>query len=39
MKNQNGDDGAPDWAWYITRGIMLAGVIINIIYIARLLTR
>lgn len=23
--------GVPDWAWYITWGIMLAGVVLNLV--------
>lgn len=33
------DGGIPGWAWYITWGIMLAGIVLNIIGIAGLLKR
>lgn len=39
MSDKNKDGGMPDWAWRITWGIMIAGIILNIISIARLLTR
>ncbi len=38
-KMKRHDGKIPDWAWNITWGIMLAGVILNIIGIARILTR
>lgn len=40
MKKKRGHDGGvPVWAWCITWGIMLAGVVLNIIGIAGLLIR
>lgn len=36
---KKGNGGISDWAWYITWGIMLAGVILNIIGIVGILIR
>ena len=39
LKERPVGGGIPNWAWCITWGIMLAGVILNIIGIVGLLTR
>lgn len=38
-KNNKPTRGIPEWAWYITWGIMALAIILNIIGIAGLLTR